>query len=138
MRGAGDRAEGVLALLCFGWEEGVLILFCAEGDPLAQRLWVDGAEGGRATKLTSARAADWRTVPLLTALAVGSTSTEADLWLVDGELLVRLSFGSRQERALTLLGAQVGHSRSSLTQNRTFASLYVGRDHSRRNCSGLD
>ncbi|KAM0745679.1 hypothetical protein T439DRAFT_361103 [Meredithblackwellia eburnea MCA 4105] len=48
----------------------------------------------------------WRKVPLLTALAVGCTSTEADLWLIDGTLFV-------------------GHTRKSLTSARTFQSLYL-------------
>ncbi|KAI5475683.1 hypothetical protein MNV49_001058 [Pseudohyphozyma bogoriensis] len=47
-----------------------------------------------------------RAVPLLTGLAVGVTSTEADLWLIDGELFV-------------------GHTRDSLTPNRTLASMYL-------------
>ena len=32
---------------------------------------------------------DWRDVPLLTALSYGVTSVEADVWLFDGDLLVR-------------------------------------------------
>jgi len=32
---------------------------------------------------------DWRDVPLLTALSYGVTSVEADVWLFDGNLLVR-------------------------------------------------
>lgn len=48
----------------------------------------------------------WRTVPLFSALSVGAQSVEADVWEYDGELYV-------------------GHSSSSLSRNRTFASLYV-------------
>ena len=32
---------------------------------------------------------DWRDVPLLTALSYGVASVEADVWLFDGDLLVR-------------------------------------------------
>jgi len=32
---------------------------------------------------------DWRDVPLLTALSYGVTSVEADVWLFEGDLLVR-------------------------------------------------
>lgn len=31
---------------------------------------------------------DWRDVPLLSAISLGVSSVEADVWLVDGELLV--------------------------------------------------
>jgi len=48
----------------------------------------------------------WRRVPLYQAIHFGCTSVEADVWLVDDDLYV-------------------GHSPSSLTQNRTFRSLYV-------------
>ncbi|KII85730.1 hypothetical protein PLICRDRAFT_178761 [Plicaturopsis crispa FD-325 SS-3] len=48
----------------------------------------------------------WREVPLLTALSYGVSSVEADVWLVDGDLLV-------------------GHELAALTKNRTFRSLYV-------------
>lgn len=47
-----------------------------------------------------------RAVPLLTGLSVGVTSTEADLWLINGTLYV-------------------GHTKSSLTADRTFAALYI-------------
>jgi len=42
---------------------------------------------GLATRLTIDL--DWREVPLLTALSYGVTSVEADVWLFDGDLLVR-------------------------------------------------
>ena len=48
----------------------------------------------------------WRHVPLYDALAAGCTSVEADVWLSGNELLV-------------------GHSKSSLTQERTLESLYI-------------
>ena len=48
----------------------------------------------------------WRRIPLYQAIHYGCTSVEADVWLVDDELYV-------------------GHSASSLTQNRTFRNLYV-------------
>ncbi|EPQ60709.1 hypothetical protein GLOTRDRAFT_90125 [Gloeophyllum trabeum ATCC 11539] len=48
----------------------------------------------------------WRDVPLLTALSYGVGSVEADVWLVNGTLYV-------------------GHEVAALTQDRTFASLYV-------------
>ena len=48
----------------------------------------------------------WRKVPLYDALAAGCTSVEADVWLTNGDL-------------------QVGHSKSSLKQERTLRSLYV-------------
>lgn len=32
--------------------------------------------------------ADWRDVPLLTAVSLGVASVEADVWLFDGQLLV--------------------------------------------------
>lgn len=37
---------------------------------------------------------DWRDVPLLTALSYGVASIEADVWLFDGGLVVRLFAGS--------------------------------------------
>lgn len=43
---------------------------------------------GFATRL--ATDLDWREVPLLTALSYGVTSVEADVWLFDDDLLVRL------------------------------------------------
>lgn len=96
---AGDCAEGGLAVR--------VVRGCADAVLLGRRstriMTVSRARPGRAAKLTSERAADWRTVPLLTALAVGATSTEADLWLVDGELLVCLVCWGGSERALTLL-----------------------------------
>ena len=49
----------------------------------------------------------WREVPLFSALSVGCTSVEADVWLVDGELYV-------------------GHERAALTKQRTLTSLYIG------------
>ena len=48
----------------------------------------------------------WRKVPLFTALHAGCIGTEADVWLVDGELYV-------------------GHERSALTPDRTLKSLYL-------------
>ena len=48
----------------------------------------------------------WRDIPLLTGLAYGCASTEADVWLYDGQLLV-------------------GHDVASLRPDRTFGSLYV-------------
>lgn len=48
----------------------------------------------------------WRTVPFYTALSQGAISVEADVWLYGSEL-------------------HVGHDRASLTENRTFDSLYV-------------
>ncbi|KAF8078538.1 hypothetical protein FPV67DRAFT_1688677 [Lyophyllum atratum] len=48
----------------------------------------------------------WRDVPLLTAISFGVASVEADVWLVDGQLLV-------------------GHERAALTKDRTLESLYV-------------
>ena len=45
-------------------------------------------------------------MPLYSAIEAGCISVEADVWLVDGELYV-------------------GHSRASLTNERTFASLYI-------------
>ncbi|KAL8389604.1 hypothetical protein RB595_008962 [Gaeumannomyces hyphopodioides] len=49
----------------------------------------------------------WRDVPFYSALARGCVSVEADVWLYDNDLLL------------------VGHDRSSLSENRTFDSLYV-------------
>ncbi|EJD40206.1 hypothetical protein AURDEDRAFT_115976 [Auricularia subglabra TFB-10046 SS5] len=48
----------------------------------------------------------WRQVPLLTAISLGVVSVEADVWLVDGELLV-------------------GHEPAALSPVRTFDALYV-------------
>jgi hypothetical protein len=48
----------------------------------------------------------WRRVPLFSALRVGCTGVEADVWLFDEELYV-------------------GHNTASLTRNRTFQSLYI-------------
>ena len=50
----------------------------------------------------------WRRIPLFEAIHHGCTSVEADVWLLKGheDLLV-------------------GHSRTSLTSQRTFISLYV-------------
>ncbi|RDB28590.1 hypothetical protein Hypma_015440 [Hypsizygus marmoreus] len=48
----------------------------------------------------------WRDVPLLTALSYGVSSVEADVWLVDGTLLV-------------------GHEAAALTKERTLESLYI-------------
>lgn len=50
----------------------------------------------------------WRRIPLFEAIHWGCTGVEADVWQINGkdELLV-------------------GHSRASLTKNRTFTSLYV-------------
>ncbi|KAL4926057.1 uncharacterized protein BDV17DRAFT_270372 [Aspergillus undulatus] len=48
----------------------------------------------------------WRDVPFYTALSQGCISVEADVWLYNGTL-------------------HVGHDESSLTEERTFESLYV-------------
>ncbi|KAL2866261.1 uncharacterized protein BJX67DRAFT_356072 [Aspergillus lucknowensis] len=48
----------------------------------------------------------WRDVPFYTALSNGCISVEADVWLYDGTLYV-------------------GHDESSLTEERTFESLYI-------------
>ncbi|KAG6884749.1 hypothetical protein C0993_008539 [Termitomyces sp. T159_Od127] len=48
----------------------------------------------------------WRDVPLLRAISLGVASVEADVWNVDGQLLV-------------------GHETAALTANRTFDSLYI-------------
>ncbi len=48
----------------------------------------------------------WRQVPLYDALAAGCTSVEADVWLSGNDLFV-------------------GHSRKSLTKERTLESLYI-------------
>lgn len=48
----------------------------------------------------------WRKVPLYSAIEAGCISVEADVWLIHDELYV-------------------GHSRASLTNERTFASLYI-------------
>ena len=48
----------------------------------------------------------WRKVPLYSAIEAGCISVEADVWLIDDQLYV-------------------GHSRASLTIERTFASLYI-------------
>lgn len=48
----------------------------------------------------------WRPVPFFSALATGAISIEADVWLYNGTL-------------------HVGHDQSSLTDERTFDSLYV-------------
>ena len=45
-------------------------------------------------------------MPLFSGLAVGAISTEADVWLYNDTLFV-------------------GHDTSSLTENRTLASLYI-------------
>ncbi|KAK8066750.1 hypothetical protein PG997_013497 [Apiospora hydei] len=50
----------------------------------------------------------WRKVPLFSALHAGCIGTEADVWLNDGNSTL-----------------YVGHSRSSLTEARTFQSLYI-------------
>lgn len=52
----------------------------------------------------------WRPIPLKSALRAGCTGVEADVWL----------FKERSEEDL-----YVGHSRASLTQQRTFRSLYI-------------
>ncbi|RPB13251.1 hypothetical protein P167DRAFT_535298 [Morchella conica CCBAS932] len=48
----------------------------------------------------------WRKAPLFTAIANGAISVEADVWLYNDTLYV-------------------GHDTSSLTQNRTFSTLYI-------------
>jgi len=48
----------------------------------------------------------WRDVPLLTAISFGVASVEADVWLINGTLMV-------------------GHEMAALTKARTFDSLYV-------------
>jgi hypothetical protein len=48
----------------------------------------------------------WRKEPLFSALSVGCTGVEADVWLYEDDLFV-------------------GHTPASLTKNRTFQSLYV-------------
>ncbi|KAL3431123.1 hypothetical protein BDV09DRAFT_176881 [Aspergillus tetrazonus] len=48
----------------------------------------------------------WRDVPFYTALSLGCISVEADVWLYNGTL-------------------HVGHDESSLTDERTFESLYI-------------
>lgn len=48
----------------------------------------------------------WRDVPLLTSLSYGCASTEADVWLINGTLLV-------------------GHDLASLRPERNFSSLYI-------------
>ncbi|KAI9045388.1 uncharacterized protein KD926_008815 [Aspergillus affinis] len=48
----------------------------------------------------------WRDIPFYTGLSRGCVSTEADVWLYNGTLYV-------------------GHDESSLTEERTFESLYV-------------
>lgn len=48
----------------------------------------------------------WRPVPFYSALSVGAVSVEADVWLVNGTLLV-------------------GHEQSALTPARNFDSLYI-------------
>ncbi|KAG6888685.1 hypothetical protein C0995_006675 [Termitomyces sp. Mi166 len=48
----------------------------------------------------------WRDVPLLRAISLGVASVEADVWSVNGQLLV-------------------GHERAALTTDRTFDSLYI-------------
>lgn len=48
----------------------------------------------------------WRARPVYDAVLAGCTSIEADVWLIDDELFV-------------------GHSRASLTRNRTLDSLYI-------------
>ncbi|KAG6829392.1 hypothetical protein H0H92_004660 [Tricholoma furcatifolium] len=53
----------------------------------------------------------WRDVPLLTALSFGVASVEADVWLVDGQLM-----GSN---------ANIGHEEAALTAARTLDSVYI-------------
>ncbi|KAG6911901.1 hypothetical protein DXG01_000148 [Tephrocybe rancida] len=48
----------------------------------------------------------WRDVPLLTAISFGVQSVEADVWLVDGQLLI-------------------GHEMAALTKERTLDSVYI-------------
>ncbi|KAK2742933.1 Altered inheritance of mitochondria protein 6 [Myotisia sp. PD_48] len=48
----------------------------------------------------------WREAPLFSAIQVGCTSVEADIWLFDQELYI-------------------GHTRASLTANRTLKGLYI-------------
>ncbi|KAI0319381.1 hypothetical protein OF83DRAFT_1170269 [Amylostereum chailletii] len=48
----------------------------------------------------------WREVPVLTAISLGVSSVEADVWLVNGTLFV-------------------GHELAALTPNRTFDNLYI-------------
>jgi hypothetical protein len=50
----------------------------------------------------------WRKVPVFSALHVGCTGVEADVWLLDHDLEL-----------------YVGHERAELTHHRTFQSLYV-------------
>lgn len=50
----------------------------------------------------------WRTVPLFSAIHVGCTSVEADVWQFEGDTEL-----------------YVGHDLPSLTKNRTFSNLYI-------------
>ena len=81
---------------------------------------------GFATRLTVNL--DWREVPLLTALSYGVASVEADVWLLDGVLLVRTASAPSTGAPTRYLWSgipQVGHDPESLTADRTFGSLYV-------------
>ncbi|KAG6820107.1 hypothetical protein H0H93_005254 [Arthromyces matolae] len=49
---------------------------------------------------------DWRDVPLLQAISLGVASVEADVWAVDGQLLI-------------------GHEMAALTLDRTLDNLYI-------------
>lgn len=63
--------------------------YCPQTDTLPQRLCaICSSLRGFATRLTVY--IDWREVPLLTALSYGISSVEADVWLFEGDLLVRI------------------------------------------------
>ncbi|KAL8289979.1 hypothetical protein RQP46_002918 [Phenoliferia psychrophenolica] len=96
------------ALLAQGTLETMVGFLLSSNPPLPQLVSPTQFTQDIATKAIHSHNDYWRKVPLLTALAVGATSTEADLWLIDDTLFV-------------------GHTRSSLTPARTFESLYLGK-----------
>lgn len=64
------------------------------------------------------------TVPLFDALSYGAGSVEADVWLVDGELLVSGVCVYRFIWGL-MAAPQVGHTRNALNPEKTLAALYL-------------
>lgn len=67
---------------------------------------------------------DEQNVPLYKALSYGASSVEADIYLVDGELLVRTLHAFMCKDEYSPL-AQVGHTPFDLSKTRTLASLYL-------------
>ncbi|KAJ2906603.1 hypothetical protein MKZ38_000858 [Zalerion maritima] len=70
----------------------------------------------------------WRTVPLFSAIHVGCTGVEADVWHFDPDASDAAGSLSLPPPSLGEVGRSelyVGHDLPALTRNRTFQSLYV-------------